>query len=220
MLNNKTDSQIQLDVINELKWDSRVEATAVGVEVERGVVTLTGAVSSWAKKVAAAEAAHRVVGVLDVANDITVRPPGVHDHSDADIATAVRHALKWDVFVPDEKIQSTVSNGLVTLAGHVEHASQREDAARAVRNLAGVRGIANHIIVERSKVSPGDIRNAIHSALERHAERDADEIDVDVDGGAVTLRGKVHSWMERDAVIGAAWATRGVEAVLDRMIIG
>lgn len=72
----KTDPEIQQDVIRELKWDPRVEETEVGVEVDNGIVTLTGTVTSWAKRVAAQEAAHRVFGVLDVANDITVKVPG------------------------------------------------------------------------------------------------------------------------------------------------
>lgn len=68
----RTDSEIQQAVLRELKWDTRVEETDVGVEVNAGVVTLTGTVSSWAKRMAAQEAAHRVGGVLDVANDVDV----------------------------------------------------------------------------------------------------------------------------------------------------
>jgi osmotically-inducible protein OsmY len=56
----KTDTQIHHDVLEELKWDSRVDETEVGVEVGKGVVTLTGTVSSWAKRMAAQEAACRV----------------------------------------------------------------------------------------------------------------------------------------------------------------
>lgn len=70
------DSAIQQSVLRELKWDTRVDETEVGVEVDSGVVTLTGTVDSWAKRVAAQEAAHRVAGALDVANDIEVRVPG------------------------------------------------------------------------------------------------------------------------------------------------
>jgi osmotically-inducible protein OsmY len=116
----KTDAEIQQDVIRELKWDPRVEETEVGVEVDNGIVTLTGTVSSWAKRLAAKEAAHRVFGVLDVANDVTVKVPGSLTRTDTDLAQAVRHALKWDVMVPDERITSTVSNGWVTLEGTVD----------------------------------------------------------------------------------------------------
>src|SRR6476646_2395134 len=92
----KTDTQIHHDVLEELKWDSRVDETEVGVEVDSGVVTLTGTVTSWAKRMAAQEAARRVIGVLDVANDITVKVPGGRGRTDTEVAQAVRRALEWD----------------------------------------------------------------------------------------------------------------------------
>lgn len=214
----KTDAQIQQDVLNELKWDTRVEPTDVGVEVHSGVVTLTGTVSSWAKKVAAEQAAHRVRGALDVANDVIVKIPGA-PRDDTEVAAAVRAALKWDVFVPDDKIQSTVTGGFVTLKGEVDTYAQRDDAARAVRNLLGVRGVLNQIDVSHAEVTPAGLRTAIQNALERHADRDAAKIQIDVEGGHVTLRGDVHSWAERLAVVGAVTGTRGVDNVTDRMRI-
>lgn len=215
----KTDAQIQQDVLNELKWDTRVDPTDIGIEVHGGVVTLTGTVSSWAKKVAAGEAAHRVSGVLDVANDVIVKVPSSTERDDTQIATAVRAALKWDVFVPDDKIQSTVTGGFVTLKGQVDTYAQRDDAARAVRNLAGVRGVLNQLSVSRAEVTPAALRSAIQEALERHADRDAAKIQIDVEAGHVTLSGDVHSWTERQAVIGAVTGTRGVEDVIDHMRI-
>ena len=134
----KTDTQIHHDVIEELKWDPRVEETEVGVQVDNGVVTLTGTVTSWAKRMAAQEAARRVIGVLDVANDIKIKAPGGLTRTDTEIAQAVRRALEWDVFVPEEKISSTVSDGWVTLDGTVEMWSQSYDAERAVEKLIGV----------------------------------------------------------------------------------
>jgi osmotically-inducible protein OsmY len=208
----KTDSEIQQAVLRELKWDTRVEETDVGVAVHGGVVTLTGTVSSWAKRVAAQEAAHRVGGVLDVANDIEVELPG-SDKSDTDIARAVRTALEWDVFVPEKRIQSTVSHGWVTLEGDVDYWTQRDDAERAVRNLSGVRGVANKIEIKPPKVIPQEVRRSIEEALERHAEREARRIELDVRDGRVSLTGVVHSWAEREAVIGAARGTPGVRTV-------
>lgn len=214
----KADAQIQQEVLDELTWDARVEPTDVGVEVHSGVITLTGTVSSWAKKVAAEEAAHRVSGVLDVANDMTVKIPGTA-RDDTEIAAAVRAALRWDVFVPDDKIQSTVTGGFVTLKGEVDMYAQRDDAGRAVRNLSGVHGVLNQITVGSRDVTPAILRSAIQSALERHADRDAAKIQIDVQGGHVTLYGDVHSWPERQAVLGAVKGTRGVENVLDRLRI-
>lgn len=216
----KTDAQIQQQVLKELAWDPRVEETEVGVSVQHGVVTLSGTVTSWAKRMAAQEAAHRVGGVLDVANDIIVKIPGGLGRSDTEIAHAVRNALEWDVFVPDKEIQSTVSNGWVTLTGAVETVSEREDAARAVRNLTGVHGVVNQITVRHPKVAPERIRAAIEEALERRAEREARRIDVSVGpDGEVTLTGRVRSWAEREAVVASARYLRGVLAVTDRLRI-
>ena len=127
-MNIKTDELIKNDVIAELRWDTRVNETGIGVTVSKGVVTLTGAVTSYARKLAAQEAAHRVAGVLDVANDIQVIRSDDLAFTDTEIARAVRHTLEWDVFVPDRHIRSTVSDGWVTLEGEVETYGQREDA--------------------------------------------------------------------------------------------
>jgi osmotically-inducible protein OsmY len=121
-----------------------------------------------------------VIGVLDVANDIKVKVSGGLVRSDTEIAQAVRHALQWDVFVPDEKITSTISDGWVTLEGTVDLWSQRDDAERAVRNLMGVRGVVNKITVTSEKPVSADVRKAIEQALERRAEREAKRIHIDV----------------------------------------
>jgi osmotically-inducible protein OsmY len=213
----KTDTQIHHDVLEELKWDSRVDEKEVGVQVESGVVTLTGMVTSYAKRWAAEEAAHRVIGVLDVANDLKVKVPGQAGRTDTDLALAVRRALEWDVFVPDDKIRSTVSDGWVTLEGTVDSWSQHQDAARAVRNLAGVKGVQNKIAIEPPKPVTEDVCKAIEHALERRAEREARRIHVDVRNGTARLTGAVHSWAERKSVVAATRFTRGVRAVEDHL---
>jgi osmotically-inducible protein OsmY len=217
----KSDSQIQQDVLRELSWDPRVEETEVGVEVDRGIVTLTGTVSSLAKREAAQEAAHRVAGVLDVANDLTVKVPGGFVRTDTEIAQAVRRALEWDALVPHERIQSTVSNGWVTLEGNVDTWTEREDAERAVQNLVGVRGVSDTITVLLSKLVLAErVREAIEDALERRAEREAKRIRVDVTpGGTVTLTGDVRSWAEKRATLAAARFAPGVRSVQDHLEI-
>jgi osmotically-inducible protein OsmY len=213
----KSDTQIHHDVLEELKWDSRVDEAEVGVQVDGGVVTLTGTVTSWAKRVAAQEAARRVIGVLDVANDIEVKMPGGLARTDTEIARAVRRTLEWDVFVPEDKITSTVTDGWVTLEGPVESWSQRDDAERAVRNLTGVKAVVNKITVTPAKPVTGDVRKAIGQALERRAEREARKIGVDFWDGTVTLTGPVQSWAERKSVLAAARFTPGVRTVEDHL---
>lgn len=213
-----TDAVIHRRVLEELKWDTRVDETEVGVEVDRGVVTLTGSVDSYAKRLAAEEAAHRVPGVRDVANDVQVRIPGSVGRTDTELAQAVRRALQEDVFVPDEDIRTTVSNGWVTLTGDVQYYRQREDAERAIQRLRGVRGITNMITVRAGEVSPAAIREAIEEALARRAEREAERIKVEVEDGVVTLTGTVHTWSERRAVVGAVAHAPGVRSVVDKLV--
>lgn len=211
-METRTDSAIKEAVLRELKWDTRVKDTEVGVEVDGGIVTLTGTVGSWAKRHAAQVAAHRVAGVLDVANDVEVRVSRT-GLNDTDIARAVRHALEWNVFVPDERIRSTVSDGVVTLEGDVDCGSEREDAERAVRDLAGVRSVLNRLEVRVQPVEPKAVRQAIEQALERQAEREGRSLDIQVRDGRVSVSGVVRSWKEREAVLGAARGTAGVRNV-------
>jgi osmotically-inducible protein OsmY len=215
----KTDREIQQDVFRELRWDSRVDPTEIGVEVDEGVVTLTGTVGSYAKKVAAREAAHRVAGVLDVADDIQVQWPGSLQRTDTQIAAAVRHALEWDAFVPDQKIRSTVSEGFVTLEGEVSTLREKEDSEAVVRNLAGVRGVRNRLLVAAVKADPAKLRESIEQALERRAEREAERIKVKVEDGTVTLEGRVRTWPEKQAVLGAVGHAPGVREVQDRLSV-
>lgn len=219
MIGTKSDSAIQQDVLRELKWDTRVEETEVGVIVNKGIVTLTGIVSGYGKKMAAEEAAHRVAGVLDVANDIEVRTLDSFDPTDTQIAKAVRNALDWNIWVPADRIRSTVSDGWVTLEGTVSQFSEREDPERTIQHLRGVRGVTNRITVSGPKVKPEKVRSMIEEALERRAEREAKRINIEIDDGTVTLSGRVKSWAEKQAILGVVSHAPGVQAVDEKLFV-
>ena len=217
MVRRKTDYEIKQQVLRELKWDSRIAWAQIGVNVREGLVTLTGAVNTYAKKGAAQQAAHRVAGVLDVANEIEVKPTGTFAHTDQEIARAVRHTLEWDALVPDERIQSTVSDGWVTLEGDVDLWREREDAERTVLRLAGVVGVINKITIVPRAINPEELREEIEEALETRADREADHFRIEVRNGAVELWGRVHSWQEKRAVVGSIGHLPGVMAVKEHL---
>ena len=217
-VSTRTDEQIQADVLEELKWDTRVRPNEIGVAVKEGIVTLTGWVDSYLKKMAAEEAAHRVPGVLAVANDIEVRLPSFAERTDADLAAAVLNALKWDAAIPADTLDVTVSKGWVTLKGEVEYAFQKRDAERAVVRLSGVRGVSNLIMV-KPRVSPTDLKQQIEQALVRNAQTDARHITVEVQGSKVILHGTVRSYAEKQVAADAAWSAPGVSEVDNQIVI-
>ena len=217
-ISTRTDEDIQADVLDELKWDTHVRPNEIGVAVKEGIVTLTGWVDSYLKKIHAEEAAHRVPGVKAVANDIEVRLPSSAERTDADLAAAVLSALKWDAAIPAGTLDVTVSQGWVTLKGEVEYAFQKRDAERAVERLSGVKGVSNLITI-KSLLSPTDLKQKIEKALVRNAETDAKHITVEVQGSKVILYGTVRSYAEKQAAADAAWSAPGVSEVDNRIVV-
>jgi osmotically-inducible protein OsmY len=217
-ISTRTDEEIQANVLEELKWDTRVRPNEIGVAVKDGIVTLTGWVDSYLKKMAAEEAAHRVPGVKAVANDIEVRLPGFAERTDTDLAAAVLNALRWDAAIPTGKVDVTVSQGWVTLKGEVEYAFQKRDAERAVRRLSGVKGVSNLIVV-KPQVFPSDLKQQIERALIRNAQTDARNITIEVEGSKIILRGTVRSYAEKQAAEDTAWSAPGVTEVENRIVI-
>ena len=213
----KTDAQLKKDITDELDWEPSVNATHIGVSVDRGVVTLTGHVESFGEKWGAERAAKRVNGVRAVAIEMDVKIKDATKRTDADIALAAVNALQWLSTLPKNAIQVSVEHGTITLAGSVAWEYQREAAVSAVRGLLGVRGILNQIIV-KPKVNLTTVKNEIEAALKRRAALDAQEITVAVDGDALTLSGKVHSWAEKNLAINSAWSTPGVRTVVDKLV--
>jgi osmotically-inducible protein OsmY len=214
----RTDEQIQRDVLAELKWDARVQPNEIGVAVKDGIVTLIGWVDSYTKRWAAEEAARRVRGVKAVANDIEVKLPVSAERTDADIAAAALHALKWDAMIPDDQVKVTVSKGWITLDGEVNWQFERDDAERVVRRLTGVRGVTNLIKV-KTRPTPSELKQKIEDALVRSAETDADRITVEVQGSKVILKGTVRAWAEKQEAERVAWSGPGVTSVENRITI-
>lgn len=215
----RSDTQIQQDVLDELEWDTRVRPNEIGVTVKDGIVTLTGQVDRYTKRWAAQEAALRVFGVKAVANDLEVYLHTSAERTDTDLAHAAVAALTWDAEIPAQSVRVTVSNGWVSLTGRVETAFERDAAERAVRHLAGVRGVSNGLTVRQLEPAPADVKDRIERALVRNAETDAAHITVTVKDHTATLKGTVRSHAERRAAEASARSAPGIAQVNDRLLV-
>ena len=212
-----SDHDLQLEVIAEIERDWRFAPAELGVEVDNGIVTLIGTVSSYLKVGEAAEIAARIPGVRGVANKLTVKLASSVLIDDTKIAEAARTALTWDSVVPEERIEIVVRHGVVTLTGTVEYWYQRRSAVDVVKRLSGVTNVNDHIIVAPQARSDEVLFSEIRAALTRRLPRE--HIDVTVDHGFATLLGTASSYRVRREAEDIAWWTIGVKDVTNRIVI-
>jgi osmotically-inducible protein OsmY len=207
-------------ILEELEYEPSLDANHIGVAIEKGIVTLTGSVASFAQKQAAIAAVRRIHGVRAIADEIEVRYPFEQRIDDDEIARRAVDVLGWNSIVPHRAIQVLVRDGWVTLTGDVDWYFQKQSAEDAIRKLSGVRGIVNSVAI-KPRVQATDVKKKIEDALRRHLEAEIKGIRLTVeDGGEVTLEGVVDNWNEHQAIETAAWSAPGVIAVHNRLSVG
>jgi len=215
----KTDTQLQQDVMAELKWEPLLSAAQIGVSVKDGIVTLTGTVDGYTKKSEAEDAVKRVAGVKAVVEKIEIKYPSTWaKKDDNDIAVEVVNAFKWNWQIPADKVKAKVEKGWVTLEGELEWKYQSEAATSAVRNLLGVAGVSNNIKIKSNAediIEKADIENA----LERNWSVSAQDIQVKVSGHKATLTGTVESWYQKNEAGRIAWNAPGVWSVENDLLV-
>ena len=219
----KTDSELQRDVMTELKWEPTIHAAEIGVAVKDGVVTLSGDLDSFAKRWTAERAAKRVYGVRAITDAINVSLPDPYKRTDEDIAGSARTILNWNFWIPRDRVNVRVQNGWITLNGDVDHYYQKVRAEDAVRPLIGISGITNSITIKPPvpTVKAFEVKSGIEDALKRNARllRVADKIRVETSGSKVILHGSVGSWADYEEAEYAAYCAPGVSEVENKLAV-
>jgi osmotically-inducible protein OsmY len=214
----KSNENLQKDVQSAIRWEPLLSETEIGVIAKDGVITLTGVVDSYAKKMEVENAAKNVSGVKAVAETIEVRYNSPFKKNDTEIAHEILNAWKWTWEVPNDQIKVQVEDGWVTLEGEVEWNYQKQAARKAVENLTGVKGVSNNIAIgSRSK----DLieKKAVEHALARSWFINAQDVHVNVVGNKVKLTGSVHSLYQKEEAARLAWNAPGVFAVDNELAV-
>lgn len=208
----RTEEDIKRDVVNQLYWDNRVDASAIKVRVRDKKVRLFGTVSSNIAYQAAEYDAQNIQGVLGVNNQLRIEyPSGVTVPSDREIKASIKSVLVLNPNLDGNLIDVTVDDGVVELSGVVDAFWKRRKAEELTYDVTGVIDVENEITVTPTQDYVDElIKGNIDAALARNTHVSNGNISVEVKNGIVTLRGKVSNWYEARAVNDAALYTHGV----------
>ena len=214
----KSNSQLQQDVQDAIKWQPLLNAAEIGVTAKDGIVSLTGVVDSYAKKTEAEDAAKNVAGVTALVEKIEVKYPSTYSKTNAEIAAEVLAALQssWDV--PKDKVKVKVEAGWVTLTGELSWHYQKEAAGDAIVNQMGVIGVTNNITIKSESMESVE-KAGIENALKRNWAFYENDIHVQVSGHRATLTGTVDSMYQKDEAGSIAWNAPGVWTVDNELLV-
>ena len=215
----KKNEDLQTDVQDAIRWEPLLKTADISVTAKDGVITLTGIVDSYAKKLEAEEAAKNVKGVKYVIEKIEIQFEGTGKKGDNEISYEVLNALKWNLQVPNEKVKVKVEAGWVTLEGELTWNYQKEAAKKSVSNLVCVKGVINNITIKSETIDLIEEKD-IERALARNWSLNDQDIRVKVSTNRVTLNGIVHSLYQKDEAGRIAWNAPGVCAVENELVIG
>ncbi len=214
----KTNDELQKNVQDAIKWEPFLNAAEIGVAVKDGIVTLTGEVDSYAKKLEVEEAASNVAGINAVVEKVVVKLGKSLSKSDNDIAAEILNAYKYDWEIPNDIVKVKVEDGWVTLTGDLPWNYQREAAKRAADRMAGVKGVTNNIHIKAS-IKDQIEKEEIQGALMRNSSVSDEAIDVTVAGTKITLTGCVSSKFQKEEAGRVAWNAPGVWKVDNEIVV-
>jgi osmotically-inducible protein OsmY len=142
--NRRDDEDLAAAALERLAWDVSLPRNAIKVKVEKGLLTLTGEVTWEYQRHAAEQDVQRLLGVIRVSNQISIKPRvNVGNLSDD-----IMHALHRSWFFDPQTIKVTARGGKVHLTGTAASVHDRQLAAATAWAAPGVTDVQNDVIVE------------------------------------------------------------------------
>ncbi len=214
----KNNEDLQKDIQDAIKWEPLLNGVEIGVTAKDGIITLTGIVESYDKKLEVEDVAKNVAGVKAVVEEIKIHSGADAMKDDHEIANDVLNAFQRNMEFPIDKVKVKVEDGWVTLEGDLKWNFQKESAKKIVSKIVGVRGITNHIAIN-SETHDAIEKKDIERALGFNWAINEKEIQIEVSGNNVILNGTVHSWYQKNQAERIAWNAPGVCNVENKLVI-
>jgi osmotically-inducible protein OsmY len=210
---------LRKNIIDAITWEPLLHGSSINAEVMNGVVTLTGLVDSYPKKMEAEKVAKTLNGVKAIVENINVADQTTWNKiDDVTLADTVIKTLEWNWKVPKEKIKITVERGWVTMEGQLNWNYQKEEALSALLNIQGVQGITNKIEIIPLLTIPLQKR-IIEQHISKSWALQSCDVRVEVYGTNVSLIGTVGSIYQKEEAGRIAWSTFGISALENKLLI-
>ncbi|MBN1665395.1 MAG: BON domain-containing protein [Deltaproteobacteria bacterium] len=224
----RTDSRIELSAKQSYVFRTFLKNDDIKIESRDGAVTLTGIVADNFNKSLAEGTVADLSGVVSVDNRLEVKGAPPTANSDAWIRDKVKAALLFHRSVNAGTTEVDVKDGIVTLRGEASSQAQKELTAEYARDVDGVKGVNNDLVVSRTaktsrtvgeKIDDASITAQVKMTLLYHRSTSAMKTSVNTKKGIVTLRGAAGNKDERNLATKYANDVNGVKSVRNRMSI-
>lgn len=209
--------QLQQNIQFALFWEPFIENISIGVTAQNGIVTLSGFVDSYEKKVEIEKIVKKVRGVKALVEHLEVKH-GIVAESDEDLAIKALAAIKMNTSIPEEDIKIVVAKGWIYLIGAVDWNYQKMAAEHAVGSIIGVKGVVNSLLIHSTTTDTIE-QKAIQNALKRSGLLRNKSIEVAVDDNVVTLTGQVDSILQKEEAERITWNSPGIWRIKNQIDI-
>jgi osmotically-inducible protein OsmY len=220
-LTRRPDADVTRDVRQALRREPATAQMPISVRARKGVVTLTGSISSWTEQELAERVASSVRGVRFCVNNLTTR--GAPRRTAETIAADVRSRLGWEPLLTRSELKVVVKNAVVWLYGTTGGNAERSRAVASgwVKGVRAVDGSGISIVtsnrpdenVRERNPSDLEIATAIQDAIAYFLQARPSKITVRVVGGVATLDGVAETFSDKQAIEELAASAVGVNDV-------